>query len=102
MMRYVIGNTSVLEVLAATIDAALGFPKFGIDAETGEPVLPAPGQDPATVPGVSLRWAAVITKHDDPTLGAYQYDEATSKYLDAAGLAPVDLPDDWFPPSKFP
>lgn len=101
-MKYVIGNTSELEVLAATIDTALGFPKFGIDAETGEPVLPAPGQDPATVPGVSLRWAAVIPKHDDPSLGAYRYDDVTGPHLDAAGLTPVDLPDDWYPPLNLP
>lgn len=97
-MKYVIGNTSDLEAIATTIDAALGFPKYGVNAETGEPVLPAPGQDPATVPGVSLRWASVINKHDDPSLGAYQYDDATGPHLDAAGFTPVDLPEDWFPP----
>jgi hypothetical protein len=101
-MQYVISDTQTIQQLSDLVDAALGFPIWGTDADTGELILPTPGQDPATVRGVSLHWAQPIPKHDDPTQSAYPYDATSAPFCDAAGLHPVELPTDWFPPFQLP
>jgi hypothetical protein len=71
--------------------------------DTGECILPEPGQDPGTVFGVTLGYSEVTTssKHDD--VAAYVADDVTTPIIDelrndatfALISAPSELPSNW-------
>ena len=98
-MRYVVATPAEIQSIKTHVDTALGYPKFGVDAETGEPILPAPGQPIETVRGVSLCWADALVHPTDPNLAAYQYDAKTGPILSVfvPHLEAIELGTDWFP-----
>lgn len=90
--------------LQAAVDSALGYPVYGVDAATGQPILPAQGQDPATVHGVTLHYSGVIVNPGNAQLAAYEYDPTNSAAVavwvaanpgKAADVADLDAT--WFP-----
>jgi len=103
MSLFVTGARETIEMLADEIHKRLGYPKFGMRVDTGEYILPEPGQDPSTVFGVTLGYAEVMpsTKHDD--VAAYVADGTTEPIIDelrndatfAFVSAPTELPADW-------
>lgn len=96
-MIAIVGSTAQIDQLRKDVDLALGYPKFGVDAATGQPILPEPGQPIETVRGVTLSWTEIISHPSDPSQAAYPYDAVTGQVLNGMGLVPVELGPEWFP-----
>ena len=107
-MAFKTGPLAVIQQLSAYVDGVLDYPHYGIDLAIGSQILPAQGQDPATVVGVTLHYAVPIVNAADTTQAAYWVDSgnngAVSVWLTAnpsVSLADVQtLDSSWYPPER--
>lgn len=106
-MSHYVDTPATIAILGAAVDAQMGLPKLGVDAD-GNPVEPAPGQPIASAVGATIRYADAIL-HPTNGLAAYPSNSAVTATLATilampghptaldSLAAPIALDASWFP-----
>lgn len=85
--KFVVVDTAArrlaLRALANRLDAAMGYPKLGVNADTGETVLPPPGRPNAEAYGVTLEHADIRTHPSLAGMRAWLVDDVSRPYVAA-------------------